>query len=399
MTEVPKIVSQRLRAAEVARQVEQTHPEADVLAAFAERTLSPRERENVLAHLASCVDCRAAVILTLPAAEPVAQIVDARADEVSAPVHLRSPRNWFVFANLRWAAMAAGVALAVLLARPGLEQLERRAGNHTAVSVQPPSAQELVASGQGMKTETGEMTEARGAADTAGNRKVAPVPTPLGGEPKAMNGDHRAQAVFNKKADSRAAATSASNARKDQGEAMESTATIAGAAPIPSNRLGSRNDQLAIVRAKPAPGETSVEVGTQKPSAQAQTVMQAGETSSPTVPAAVLKQTPQWTVEEGVLKRSVDGGRSWQKTVQTEHVLLCYATRGRQVWAGGEAGTLLYSGDGGSSWNTIAIAFQGQALNSNITNIDVQASSVIALTTSNDGIWTSPDGGKTWEKK
>ena len=44
---LPKIVLERLRMAEPGG-----HPDADLLTAFAERTLLPRERDAVLQHLA-----------------------------------------------------------------------------------------------------------------------------------------------------------------------------------------------------------------------------------------------------------------------------------------------------------------------------------------------------------
>jgi hypothetical protein len=69
MTEVPKIVYDRLRAAQKNRVVpdgalldnehpDSGHPDADLLTAFAERTLSAAERDATLEHLALCNDCR-----------------------------------------------------------------------------------------------------------------------------------------------------------------------------------------------------------------------------------------------------------------------------------------------------------------------------------------------------
>src|ERR1700761_5152540 len=44
------------------------HPDANLLTAFAEKRLSAREREAMLAHLAQCADCRAIVALASEAA-------------------------------------------------------------------------------------------------------------------------------------------------------------------------------------------------------------------------------------------------------------------------------------------------------------------------------------------
>ena len=51
------------------------HPEADVLAAYAENTLLKRERATVIAHLADCADCRESLALAFPA-EVVGVVVD-----------------------------------------------------------------------------------------------------------------------------------------------------------------------------------------------------------------------------------------------------------------------------------------------------------------------------------
>jgi hypothetical protein len=49
------------------------HPDANLLAAFTENRLGGREREDLLAHLAGCADCRQIVALsTNPAAATAA---------------------------------------------------------------------------------------------------------------------------------------------------------------------------------------------------------------------------------------------------------------------------------------------------------------------------------------
>ena len=124
MTEVPKIVQYRLRAG---RPADASHPDADVLAAFTEQALSQAERDNVLGHLALCADCREVVVLALPATEAVAAragAVGAEAATVSTPISDKPRRNWFAWAdthsfNLRWAALAAGVAVALFAAYAG----------------------------------------------------------------------------------------------------------------------------------------------------------------------------------------------------------------------------------------------------------------------------------------
>jgi hypothetical protein len=109
MPEVPKIVTERLKVG-----VAGSHPDPDVLTAFAEQALSAQEREGVLAHLAACADCREILALALPAQEDVAQ---SERETVLVPA-ARPPqlnRSWFSWPNLSWAGLAAGVVFAVAL--------------------------------------------------------------------------------------------------------------------------------------------------------------------------------------------------------------------------------------------------------------------------------------------
>lgn len=94
MQELPKIVRARLKAATVSV----AHPDADLLTAFAERSLPETERDSVLEHLARCGDCRDIVALALPAAEPVQTVIRP------------SPAGWLTWPALRWGFVIAGVA-------------------------------------------------------------------------------------------------------------------------------------------------------------------------------------------------------------------------------------------------------------------------------------------------
>ena len=77
------------------------HPDADQLTAFVEHALPPHEREQTLAHLAACADCRAIVSLSLP---PLYE------SPTSQPEPIRKP--WFMGWHLVWPAAAAFAALA-----------------------------------------------------------------------------------------------------------------------------------------------------------------------------------------------------------------------------------------------------------------------------------------------
>jgi hypothetical protein len=126
MQNVPKIVRERLRAATPAVD----HPDADVLTAFAERSLPKREQGVVLEHLARCGDCRDIVALALPATEPVEAVFN------------RSSSGWLTWPALRWAFVAVGV---VAIASLGIVQYQRGRTQNMAASA--PARSEIAAKG------------------------------------------------------------------------------------------------------------------------------------------------------------------------------------------------------------------------------------------------------------
>jgi Photosynthesis system II assembly factor YCF48 len=96
MTEIPKIVRQRLRTNTNLAD----HPEPNLLNAFAEQTLAEREQVQILQHLSQCVNCRE--IVALSTAQPY------MADAVSlAPAHA----GWLSCPTLRWVGAAACIVV------------------------------------------------------------------------------------------------------------------------------------------------------------------------------------------------------------------------------------------------------------------------------------------------
>ena len=95
MEQLPKIVQQRLSAADKAG----VHPDPDLLTAFAERSLTERERVQVLQHLGGCADCRNIVSLAMP--EDVAPPVPG--------VSQAARSRWLGWPVLRWGALGACV--------------------------------------------------------------------------------------------------------------------------------------------------------------------------------------------------------------------------------------------------------------------------------------------------
>ena len=180
-------------------------------------------------------------------------------------------------------------------------------------------------------------------------------------------------------------------------------------------------DAPAVIKSKPAPdeidtrdapvtaanesGKTSAgqaSTSTEVASLQAEVTPKAKTrnfAAQAAAPLAMQKQSASWTIVDGELQRSLDGGHTWQMAARAEHGLLCYASRGQEVWAGGQAGTLLHSVDNGATWSAVAVSFGGQRLSSDVTRVDVRGPAEIVLSTDAHETFSSTDDGKTWEKK
>lgn len=98
------------------------HPDSDLLTAFAEQSLRPGEREQVLMHLAQCSECREIVMLA-GAAIPEPEFAAAA---VGRPPAAKTGKAFWSWRPLRWTAAAATAAVvlsAVWLNRPERESL------------------------------------------------------------------------------------------------------------------------------------------------------------------------------------------------------------------------------------------------------------------------------------
>ena len=94
MEQLPKIVQRRLQATAKPG----VHPDPDLLAAFVEKSLTDRERSQVLQHLADCADCRDVMALAMP-------------EIILPPSPVLQKSNWLSWPVLRWGALAACVVV------------------------------------------------------------------------------------------------------------------------------------------------------------------------------------------------------------------------------------------------------------------------------------------------
>jgi hypothetical protein len=463
MPEVPKIVYDRLRAASPGGTVPKApHPDPDVLTAFAEQALSAAEREAVLQHLARCGDCRELVALSIPPMESSAQPDAEEKGESSvlaandADGKAGGRRPWFAWPQLRWAALAAGIAVAgsILLIHPGKPSAVREAKQQPANTVA--RTEETIVAKKAVPAPTAE-------ADAANNEKKgaqagqapsrdkesmlaysAAVPPRARGADRQLKTHSAAKdlAVGAAVGGAVAAPTSPAPAPPQippSSETVEVTAASGSVATeearndlatttrqlskLPVN--GRQVSDLAITKAKPAKPESNVpspqpqsEASLQrsesldKKQVTADAITQQQHAAAATNTAKVYKRSDadkgvlpqpaqypaQWAIHGNELQRSLDAGVAWETVLHSDRPLLCYAAGGNDIWAGGKAGSLFHSANGGVTWDQVRPSSHEQTLADDVTHIDIYSPSQLVLSTSHQS-WSTADGGKTWAKK
>jgi hypothetical protein len=389
MTEVPKIVVNRLReATSVSSDVKAAHPEADLLAALIEQKLRPAEREGVLAHLASCSDCRE-ILAFSQADEPAVPVeVEERAGSVPAST-VKPATSWnrlFAWPGMHWATVAACavVVVAVMLLRPDKKLV-------TPASV-PPAAIATSAGTARLPNEVPIVPTASAPASEANSSVgTAVAANKAGAKPAAAASGNSP----NTSADSRLIPRSSESVEIAQDRAPSDTA---GGTSM--NRL-TRYDATAIERAKPPMQGAETADSRQISAANSSAYQIQRKSSAKALPfAGIPLRAAAFSITDGALRRSMDGGQTWQNVLSASRPLLCYASHDADVWAGGQGGTLFHSANGGVNWVQLRPMTSGEALTSDITHITLGAPvAAIALLTGTNETWTSADGGATWNKK
>ena len=390
MSDAPKIVHDRLRAAAPRA----AHPEADVLTAFYEQALSGAEREDVLRHLSRCGECREVMALSIPPPLAGATPIDAEKATGARP-RGAARQAWLAWPTVRWAGVAAGVAVvaSVLLLRP-----ERQ--SETTVAVAPAGQNERTAPPSEDKfSGTAAQTPAQ-----LGTMKSDSGNATMRDDARAVTGP----GSVHTRAAAGAESFEAKPGGQQRGDQLAKQAPAAPAAVIggPLRGVfvgGSDAPARPIQKSKDAPTEEmELESRAQKNEIAGKPLPSGGELDSNIARAKKLSAAnivPQWSLAQGRLQRSSDAGTSWQTVLQLQQSLLCVGALGSEVWAGGQGGTLAHSNDGGTAWTMVHPATEAVVLSGDIVVIEVRSATEIALSTSSHEQWTTSDAGHSWTKK
>ena len=453
MQDVPKIVLKRLQETLGGR----THPDADLLTAFAEQSLVESERARVMEHLAYCSDCRELVALALPATEPHA-VTTSTSTSRSA---------WFHWPVLRWGVVAAGIVAVISV---GVLQYRQRyksdampsnltARNEvTAHAERPHPSPPTTSESQSiiLQAENKKQTELRKNAlsssqdDLAADKLVRPAnPTlPAGratrgaasGSATSGGNSFGSGGVFPKAALSLPRETSSANqnlSNATPGEAARLSPDVSAVEANPSSQTIEVESQPApvTVTAESKDSGQLIENQKQQPSqydsSKSVGVVAAKNFAEAQDASSLLLAAPRWSISaDGVLRRSFDGGNTWAdvnmssepvsspskvasavETIQRSEnkrkkvkaqlnlVFRAVSAVGPEVWAGGSAAMLYHSVDSGAHWARMLPASAGATLTGDITSIEFSDPQHGRIATSTGEVWITADDGQTWQRQ
>jgi hypothetical protein len=355
MDKVLKIVASRLT--QQTNKISE-HPDSNLLSAFVEQSLGNRERAQVLEHLASCFDCREAVLLSAPEV-----VVAASGAQVTKPR--------FAWPVLRW-----GTAIACVVVVGAAVSLHQREKQESALSSHSSDAS-LAQVQKGSQIASAQQP-------SKAVPSVATPATPIEQfEPQLKTKALQAE-VTSSDAPRRDVGTLADAERSEKkaaNEASNLTADNRIDSMVPGRAKDALDANPASANAAPAPMSLEKAVGV------------------PLTPAVAIpsNRVPRWTLTDGVLERSLDSGRSWASIPVANGIQFrALAANGLDIWAGGVNGALYHSGDAGQHWTQVQPTWNGHTLTADILGVEFTDLQHGKLSTSSGEIWTTEDAGATW---
>ena len=420
MNRFNNILKQRLEAAQSAQAA---HPSADTLVAFVEQGLTGTQRQVVLGHLSVCAECRQAAALATPEA----------ATAKAAAIQALRPALHFPSA-MRWASLAAGLAVAVGVGVIAYEHEEAPIQHQAMVSVPHEKANQPVASPASATNEEAAQSNLQSIA----TRPSQPQSHPLVAERDA----DRTRSLAKKDMPRNAAILGGLSAARSQAES-NSRYALKELPSAPEPMIADKREIVHAVSPVSTSPSQSVEVTTENKATQdidgyiAPAKPGAGSNGSgavvggiagtnfaqnqPPAPAKALNTATlssgakakvaygvlgfvHWTISAAgkLQRRAVDGTLTIVEPLPGA-IIRAVAAEGIEVWAGGSRSVptpknvqprsvLFHSSDAGDTWNTIDGPWQGSITRVNLAGFN--SLTVIAT----DGTWNTGDGGKSWSK-
>jgi hypothetical protein len=361
MAEIPKIVGQRLRAMAAVGD----HPDPNLLAAFAEKSLARNERTGVLDHLSRCTSCRE--IISLAATQP------AFADGVSAVP--ASTTGWLSWPVLRWGAAVACVVVVGAVVTLRQHQSRQFTGQLPAASILSRSVDETAPTSE----------------QISGQQSVA-VAKPTTPNPVEMADARRGLQVVPGRAKAAVAQNEEVNAGVGGPGNMSSAGEAANAAIVP------------LVSTNLAPRWTLTSDGTLQRSRDSGRTWQTVPIPGKTMLRALAAHGQDIWVggAAGALFHSSDAGRHWTQVRPTVNgealaadiigVEFADPAHGKLTLAGPEAQALNRSSQPDQT-------LQQYNFPADSSGADLELRKAPGPSVSGEQTWSTADAGQTWQKK
>lgn len=326
------------------------HPDAEMLTAFAEDALLPRERASVLAHVARCAECREVLSLAGSAIGP---------EVVAFPAARRKQTGWRIAVPLLAAAALIAVVSTLVLRQvmnPASQNATvARNAEVKAIPIAPPTPVSQPPD-LGASTQMEQRRELRKPA----SKKIAPaLPLPPASESPAV----------------------AANAMTAQ--------------PLPAPVAGSSDREVRLPEARVA-NSRSPKVALPAP-AQASAFANSVTTNALASSPAASIARPHWRINEQGQPERAFGDGAWQPVLPNGSARMhTLAVFGGEVWVGGEESQVLRSIDNGTSWRVVALP-ERDGTDHTIAHIRFNSAQEITIEASDGTTWASMDGGASWK--
>jgi len=356
----------------------EAHLDADLLAAYAEDTLLPPERNDVLAHLALCGECRQVLILAT-AARP-GPVEDASEQPIPRPV--RTP----LWGWLPWVATAAGIAAmsALLLFYP-----QKRLAPATTSTNGATTAPDRATAGQ----------QAEMPAGATQQLVISAAPEAKARHEKSARASAAAAALGSARQTTNVA-KSQSSEQSETGLALKnadaegSSALAAAAQPIAGAPAAKTASQSTTVEVTPTQNVMLPQTTYAEPGPALGGPRAAGNV---TRAFSAVSVRPQWRINEaGKVERSFGNG-VWHEVLDagTAKLRVVSVLRG-SVWAGGDKLCLFRSADNGVTWSAVQLPPKGDGANA-ITHVRFETPLDGKIDVNDGSSWVTSDGGITWK--
>lgn len=419
MEPVPQIVRERLKA----RQTVVDHPDADLLTAFSERSLTYAERNLVAEHLARCAECREVVALALPPSE-----------FIQDSLRIQTGR-WFAWPTLRWGLVAAGFAV---VSSFGIVAYRHQ---HSATATMAYKALSQPFSSMGSNQPSATPIQQPTEQPSFVHEPDRTSSNPATSHPAARN---RSSGITSGTSQHVPRVQWQQSANNLQYQASTSTAVAPARqlaiGQISGNVPASSQSQTVEVSAQSPTLDSTLQAQNAEPNSQPGYTISRVERSKPAAESAAQSAAPValvvWNITPtGDLQRSFDQGTTWQDvdvnrpgavaaeladttrmsrakeapdtsqndTLQKKHssalIFRAVTSNGPDVWAGATGGLLYHSIDAGAHWIRVVPSASGASLTGDIVSLTFLDPQHGRIVTSAPEVWTTFDAGQSWQKQ